>query len=172
MTNYEQTKEWRRRVKLKLIVGFGGRCAICKTSGHPIIFDFHHLNPIEKDFAISSRIRAWKQVVEEVQKCVMLCSNCHRLLHAGQVTVPVDAPRFIEPEITIVEKECPVCGKGMPTNRKVCSTRCNGQQQSKIDISQLLILYQQYQSYTAVGKILGVSDTTVKKHLSRHQQHF
>jgi predicted transcriptional regulator len=44
------------------------------------VFDFHHLDPASKNRDFAS-IRTWTQYREELQKCVMLCSNCHRIIH-------------------------------------------------------------------------------------------
>ena len=45
---------------------------------------FHHLDPNEKDFAISKAgTWAWHRLVKELDKCVLLCGNCHSEVHAG-----------------------------------------------------------------------------------------
>lgn len=73
-----------RRVALKerAIDHMGGKCQKCGYDRCPEALDFHHLDPREKDFTISSRL-GWEAVVEELKKCVLLCANCHREAHAG-----------------------------------------------------------------------------------------
>lgn len=45
-------------------------------------FDFHHINPEEKDFTIGRIIDYSKEKLEaELDKCLMLCPNCHRNEH-------------------------------------------------------------------------------------------
>lgn len=57
------------------------RCAICKED-HPACLEFHHLDPSQKDYNISELVgRSMKLIKEEADKCVVLCSNCHRKLH-------------------------------------------------------------------------------------------
>lgn len=55
-------------------------CAICGEKDIACL-DFHHING--KDFTISQSIRnvAFDKIKEEVDKCIVLCSNCHRKLH-------------------------------------------------------------------------------------------
>ena len=43
--------------------------------------EFHHKNPEEKDFTISSFKGSWEDIQRELDKCVMVCANCHREIH-------------------------------------------------------------------------------------------
>lgn len=57
-------------------------CAICGFS-HPAAIDFHHIirDKEKKSINLLLANNSFKQVYEEVKKCIPLCSNCHRLLH-------------------------------------------------------------------------------------------
>lgn len=56
-------------------------CSICGLY-HPAILDFHHLDPNNKDFTIAkSRTKSKEKFLRELDKCIVLCSNCHRILH-------------------------------------------------------------------------------------------
>lgn len=84
--SYTYVKEHRKRVKEELIAYKGGKCEICGYNKCIAALDFHHINPEEKDFAISDsniykNIKALKQ---EVDKCMLVCANCHRELHYQQ----------------------------------------------------------------------------------------
>ena len=84
--SYTYVKEHRKRVKEELIAYKGGKCEICGYDKCIAALDFHHINPEEKDFAISNsniykNIEALKQ---EVDKCMLVCANCHRELHYQQ----------------------------------------------------------------------------------------
>jgi hypothetical protein len=53
----------------------------------PCCLEFHHLNPNTKDFDLASAARqgySWDRLMKEVDKCAVLCSNCHRKLHSGR----------------------------------------------------------------------------------------
>ena len=47
-------------------------------------FDFHHIDPKMKSFGIHTRIDSspFKNWKDEVDKCILLCSNCHRKEHS------------------------------------------------------------------------------------------
>ena len=56
----------------------------CKKCGETryYLFDFHHRNPKEKDYSISDHTRAkFETIKTEIDKCDVLCSNCHREWH-------------------------------------------------------------------------------------------
>lgn len=57
-------------------------CSICGIKYHPAAMDFHHRNPSEKKFSVGSNFRkyALKSVKAEIEKCDLICSNCHRIL--------------------------------------------------------------------------------------------
>lgn len=60
-------------------------CIICGES-EPFCIDFHHKNPSEKEFTISKKTNLGKdKLLVEIQKCVCLCANCHRKVHAGLI---------------------------------------------------------------------------------------
>ena len=74
------------KVKEELIAYKGGKCEICGYNKCIAALEFHHINPEEKDFAISNsniykNIEALKQ---EIDKCMLVCANCHRELHYQQ----------------------------------------------------------------------------------------
>lgn len=63
----------------------GLKCSKCGFD-HPAALDFHHVDPNEKEFNISLSKSAYKNnkegLLKEIEKCIVLCSNCHRIEHA------------------------------------------------------------------------------------------
>lgn len=85
--NTERVTATRRNNKLKLIEHFGGKCTLCGYSRCPNALEFHHKEPEHKDFGISSGGIAWslQRMIDEAQKCMMVCANCHREIHANLI---------------------------------------------------------------------------------------
>ena len=78
-----------RRLKVKLIEYKGSQCKQCnlKYNGkNGSGFDFHHLDPSQKEFNISGKlcILAWETILKEADKCDMMCAICHRIDHNGE----------------------------------------------------------------------------------------
>jgi predicted HNH restriction endonuclease len=72
-----------RERKKKLVELFGNKCSMCKESFPPCCYDFHHLNPSEKETKISQLIHlSSDKLAVEIKKCIMVCSNCHRIIHS------------------------------------------------------------------------------------------
>lgn len=74
----------------------------CKFCGEkePCCLDLHHPDPALKKFTISVAVGKKKnltEILEEAEKCMVMCANCHRKLHAGKLgssTVPVCSTDF------------------------------------------------------------------------------
>ena len=60
----------------------GGRCVDCDGVFPICAYDFHHLDPSTKDFEIGKRHMDLDRLKPELDKCVLLCANCHRIRHA------------------------------------------------------------------------------------------
>lgn len=77
-------KAARLSMKLRAIEYLGGMCADCKKMPHHACMEFHHCNPENKEFSLSSilaQVSAWIRIKNELDKCILLCSNCHQIRH-------------------------------------------------------------------------------------------
>ena len=63
------------------------RCEKCGEN-HPATLDFHHLDPSKKDIEVPKLFKSSKKLKAELEKCIVLCSNCHRKLHYEEKMVP------------------------------------------------------------------------------------
>jgi hypothetical protein len=79
--NTYTTERFRRRKK-QAVAYLGGRCADCGGIFPYYVYDFHHLDPAKKDVQFTVlRRRSWGAIKTELDKCVLLCANCHRVRH-------------------------------------------------------------------------------------------
>ena len=73
--------------KIILIQRCGGQCSVCGYKKNSSALDFHHINPKEKLFALDLRSlsnRTQLKIDSEIQKCTLMCRNCHSELHNPQ----------------------------------------------------------------------------------------
>lgn len=63
----------------------GGQCAICKINDYDVL-TFHHRNQEDKIFNLSANwgVAKWAKLQEELEKCDLLCNNCHQKLHRNE----------------------------------------------------------------------------------------
>lgn len=79
----------RKEIREKAINYKGGRCFICGYNKCKQVLEFHHVRG-KKDFGISAKgyTRSWQKVKSELDKCVLVCANCHREIHHGITQLP------------------------------------------------------------------------------------
>jgi len=77
----------RKKIRMMAVNHKGAKCEICGYDRCLDALEFHHLEKTGKDFGISDRgyTRSWDTILNEINKCVLLCSNCHREVHLGMV---------------------------------------------------------------------------------------
>jgi transposase len=81
----------RKTIKRNAVAYKGGKCLICGYNRCVEAMDFHHLDPSKKEFGLSINglSRSLDSIKKELDKCVILCSNCHREFHAGLIKLPM-----------------------------------------------------------------------------------
>lgn len=64
----------------------GGCCCLCGYNKTNRSLCFHHLNEDEKEIRLSSdHTVSWERLKKELDKCILVCANCHGEIHAGLV---------------------------------------------------------------------------------------
>jgi hypothetical protein len=73
----------RRKLRTMAIQHAGGKCIKCGYNKYPEVLEFHHRDSKQKLFGIGQRglTRSWERIKNEIEKCDLLCANCHRELH-------------------------------------------------------------------------------------------
>lgn len=82
----ENQKNRRKRI-LNEIREYKGKhgCSCCSES-EPVCLEFHHTDPDGKDFNIADALKSGyslDRIMTEIEKCIVVCSNCHKKIHAG-----------------------------------------------------------------------------------------
>lgn len=75
--NKKKSRVWYNEFKSNL------KCNRCPEN-HPACLEFHHVDPTKKEFTISILIGTTysiKKIIKEIEKCEILCANCHRKHH-------------------------------------------------------------------------------------------
>jgi len=80
----------RRKLKVLAIEYKGGKCQICGYKKFQGALDLHHINGV-KEFGIADKgyTRSWEKIRNELDKCILVCANCHRELEGGAVQLSV-----------------------------------------------------------------------------------
>ncbi len=82
----EMKRNMRRKNSIRQWINDYKKSSKCSKCGndHPAVLDFHHINPKHKEIdVIKASDYGWgiKRILKEIKKCLILCSNCHRILH-------------------------------------------------------------------------------------------
>jgi len=176
-------KYWREQIKHRGVQFLGGVCRNCGGAFEDCCYDFHHLNPKEKDFTIgnvqTNGAKSWFKVRDELKKCVLLCANCHRLAHAGLIETDLQLyfnDEYYEWDLTkfkLIDSStglpkdanitCPICGQYKSPNANKCS-ECAMKEQIRFEVSREELKEMIYtMAFTDIGKKYGVSDNSIRK---------
>ena len=72
-------KKKQRDIKLY----FGGKCQLCGYARSLEALDFHHIEAKLEDLSRMTRKNSFSKILKEAEKCILICANCHREIHAG-----------------------------------------------------------------------------------------
>lgn len=126
-----------RRQKFKILKGRCS-CPFCGES-EPACLDFHHVkNKITNISTSLATNMSWEEILQEMEKCIVLCANCHRKLHVGKLTLTDNCTTWKRPDdpelTTITSGRIPKPKKPFVKTKKCAdcanlihneSTRCN-----------------------------------------------
>lgn len=168
----EAVKRWREHTKKRIVAAMGGSCVCCGYHTCDEALACHHLEKKEMSMgALRANIRAWRVIVKELRKCVLVCHNCHTELHHSTRKLPKDVRRFDERYVDYKRVErgfkqspCVVCGKPKAITAITCSRACAAKRSWAISWDKVDLRTELQKSSTCqVATKLGVSDTAVRK---------
>ena len=123
----ENVKRYRIRLKIKFIAYKGGKCEKCGYDKPiPSAYDFHHRDPKMKDFQIGGSTLGFERIKAEVDKCDLVCKNCHAEIHdadwiAGRTSI---LSRARVPKVAKACEQCPVVFMPKRKEQRFCSREC------------------------------------------------
>lgn len=154
---------------------FGGKCCICGFDAFQEALEFHHIDPLIKSFGLTDSTavtKALEKQLEEARKCVLLCANCHRGVHAGYLELPKGAEySFNEKRAQelIEEKQrkiyrCERCGVEITHKASLC-VECASLASRKVDRpsrEELKALIRE-KPFTHIAKDYSVTDNAIRR---------
>ena len=179
--NSENVSRCVRKRKTDLISIFHSKCCLCGFDLFQEALEFHHVKPEEKEFGIMSTnnsSKALEKQIPEVQKCVLLCANCHRGVHANILTIPDNWKDFFDNDIAehlLLENKlkrkkeprlCVDCGKEISTTATRC-IECEKQRRERenpkpVTREELKKLIRTV-PFAQIGQLYSISDNGVRK---------
>lgn len=162
-----------------MIEYLGGKCLRCGWTGHSAGYDIHHVDPTKKEFGLSQtgQTRKWSVIQRELDKCVLLCRNCHSIIHTINEVKWFDEsiiPEYQEMEVRQRGRRpktiCLDCDKEITWGSLRCQKHASIlANKPKIDWPAVDVLLEMVSnnSLEEVSRTLGVSSSAIRGHLSR-----
>ena len=172
----EAVKLWRKRSKDAIVEAMGGKCSICGYDKCQASLALHHIDPNEKEYSLGglrATPRKWEIIVKELQKCALICSNCHGEIHQGLISDNKIKCTYNKKYIRSSfypkseQDNCPICGKLKPVRNITCSKNCAARKARRVnwDNIDVINLVENIQmSYCAIADMIGnISDASVRR---------
>ena len=166
---YAYQQERGKNRKKKVIELMGGKCVRCGYCRNYAALEFHHLDPSKKEINIAGNgIKgSWKRLVAELEKCILICSNCHREEHNPDMfALPessIELNRILNIELKSTGR-CPTCDTEV-FGTKYCShaCSCDSRRRAKRPDREELERLIETTPIVQIAKKYKVSDTAIRK---------
>lgn len=172
---YPRQKERGLKRKIELINYLGGRCEKCGYNKNIAALQFHHKNPEEKEMKLDIRMissKSMETLYKEVDKCMLLCANCHAEIHNENLELVQVFRRVADIEVSESKKHknglpikgtkttfCERCGKEMPYGRgkRFCSKECRNNIKHYPTLEEIEEKYKELKSWYKVADFFGIT---------------
>ena len=168
--NYLKQKERGLKRKIELIKYKGGKCEICGYDKNIAVFEFHHVDPTKKFFALDLRHLSnttIDKIKEEADKCILVCANCHREIHNPNLNKK-DVENYISNSSTNNIRTfgtkhklsiCENCGKEYKyvKGKRFCSDECRESFKKYPSYEEVILKYNELLSWDKVAKYFNLT---------------
>ena len=175
MSSLESVLKHQKTTKERMIWVMGERCQLCGYDKCIKALELHHVNPKEKEYSISGNLlnNSWEKLSKELEKCILLCANCHREIHDNienyNLTSSFNFERGNQIKQLIYDLThhkfyfCKECGKQI-FKSGLCSD-CSHKTKRKVERPNREILKEliRKKSFTSIGKEYEVCDNSIRK---------
>lgn len=164
--NYENQKLRGLKRKYEAVLQKGGKCERCGYDKNLSALEFHHRNPEEKEFQIDIRRFSntnLETLKKELDKCELLCSNCHHEHHNPNLSLDNVASIISNSSKTSFSNPtgnvCPVCGTRFPkvTGKIYCSEQCRWKDKGYPSLDEVNQKYEELKSWEKVAQSFGLT---------------
>lgn len=178
MTNSQIVCNFVQRRKSNLIKVFGGKCCICGFDKWQSALEFHHVNPEEKEFGLTTNTttKALEKQLIEAKKCILVCANCHRGIHSGFVEIPANWQTYYNEEVAnellaqLDKKKhyCIDCGIEISKGAIRCKAcQDKNQQRAERPTREQLKNMIRTQTFESIGRLYQVDGNSIRKWCER-----
>jgi len=147
-----------------MVQAMGGKCQCCGYCRSLNALELHHIDPREKELTfgkIRASPKSFDKIIQELKKCILVCSNCHREIHDGIRELPENYEKLDETVMVSeyelrrrVKQQTPMIKKVKEDRRKIFLT----------DTELLDMLKTQFDNNkSALARHLGVSEAAIRK---------
>ena len=174
---YKNQKDRSLRRKLEIIKEKGGCCNKCGYAKNLAALELHHVDPLEKEFQLDSRNlsnQSLKKIKIEMDKCELLCSNCHRELHNPNFELVTLTYPIKEEKRTILKPYkgiCINCNTSFKASKgkKFCSKNCKDSYKNYPSLENINIKYLELKSWEKVANYFSLTRRIIQR--IRHSNH-
>lgn len=178
MGNVQAITDFRKRRKENLIKVLGSQCCLCGYKKCVGALEFHHIEPQNKKYQLSSgNCHNFKEDLEEAKKCLLVCSNCHREIHTSNIYENIDLWKYqffndnyantLINENQEKEYKCLKCGtkitrfskSGLCTSCVQLEKRVVKERPSREELKKLI----REMSFIKIAKLYNCSDNAIRK---------
>ena len=170
----EAVQKWRNRIKVIVVEAMGGSCQICGYNKSPSALDLHHIDPSQKEITFSqlrTNPQSLEKIFKECEKCVLLCANCHRELHANVTKLPDKYHCFDSSSYDLAVKETKE-RRILHNERLSEATKKHYEEKRKIKLTNKEVYDKCGSEFkgnvSALARELGVSETAIRKRITKH----